>query len=363
MEDFFIFHICCIKGVLGNGMDAVIPRHVIEQSRYVHVEILNLEKYRVSVEDIQSYDYDDYLQNGLVEKLAEKKVDLVVFHGIYLPRIIKCWRKISTMNIPYVVVPHGSLTYGVQKKHFGRKLIFNMLFAIRYARGANAVQFLSEMERKNSPRWFYRNSIIAKNGIKLQKGIQRKNHKHGKGLNIVYIGRYDKYHKGLDLLIKSCRKDAVFLRKNNINILLYGVYKNSDIEWLQTYVKNAEISDIVRFHDGVFGDDKRKVLEGADYFIHTSRLEGLPMGIIEAYSYGIPILATVTTNAGADIEKYGNGFVSDTSVQGIISLFRFAVEGLQYYGKMSEGSLECAKEYDWTNVAKNTIYQYKTLVG
>ena len=47
---------------------------------------------------------------------------------------------------------------------------------------------------------------------------------------------------------------------------------------------------------GVYGDNKVKVLLDTDIFILTSRYEGMPMGVLEAWSYGIPCILSDGTN-------------------------------------------------------------------
>ena len=58
-------------------------------------------------------------------------------------------------------------------------------------------------------------------------------------------------------------------------------------------MRKKHLDDIVFYHYGaVFGKVKEKVLLDNDFFILTSRLEGHPMALIEALSYGLPCLVT-----------------------------------------------------------------------
>ena len=55
----------------------------------------------------------------------------------------------------------------------------------------------------------------------------------------------------------------------------------------------------------IAGADKKKVLKDADLFLHTSRSEGHPMGVLEALAYGIPCLLTPGTNMASEVAASG----------------------------------------------------------
>jgi glycosyltransferase involved in cell wall biosynthesis len=52
------------------------------------------------------------------------------------------------------------------------------------------------------------------------------------------------------------------------------------------------IADSVEFLGWVVGDAKLKLLEEADVYVLPSFHEGLPVSILEAMSYGVPVLST-----------------------------------------------------------------------
>ena len=84
-------------------------------------------------------------------------------------------------------------------------------------------------------------------------------------------------------------------------------------------IEENEVSDILMVKEGVFGVEKESVLRNADFFIMTSRYEGMPMSMIEAMSYGVPCFATKGTNLADEIREWDAGWSCETSIEGIVS--------------------------------------------
>lgn len=77
--------------------------------------------------------------------------------------------------------------------------------------------------------------------------------------------------------------------KNRICLHVAG---NKQVEQLLSVIKEKELSDIVLYEGWISGEIKTKLLSSVDIFIQPSYAEGLPLSILEAMSYGKPILAT-----------------------------------------------------------------------
>ena len=125
MDKFGILHVCSIKYRKGDGMVNVIPEHVKNQNRYADTVLINLQNKRFELDTIPSFNYGDYKRYGLKTLLQGIQIDIVVIHGIYQPNIIKFWKRHIKDKIPYVVIPHGAMSYGLQKKGYIKKTIFN----------------------------------------------------------------------------------------------------------------------------------------------------------------------------------------------------------------------------------------------
>src|SRR5690606_3715047 len=94
-------------------------------------------------------------------------------------------------------------------------------------------------------------------------------------INIVYMGRFNTYIKGLDILQKHIVKYNAFYRSNNVSFHLYGP-DSKDKGLLMKLFEDHNI-DNVFFYNPVYGEEKIKVLDESDFHIMTSRSEGFPM--------------------------------------------------------------------------------------
>ena len=96
-----IWHICSTLGDPCNGMVAVIPGHVKVQANYANIALINLSEYRFNfTENIASYAISR-MNNAKLREIINKvgEPDLVVFHGIYLPRIWEFYLKYVKIHI------------------------------------------------------------------------------------------------------------------------------------------------------------------------------------------------------------------------------------------------------------------------
>jgi poly(glycerol-phosphate) alpha-glucosyltransferase len=94
-----------------------------------------------------------------------------------------------------------------------------------------------------------------------------------------------------------------------LRIANYGVAENLKLNSykLKTLLPEAEAADVV-FTGPVFGDEKDALLRSADAFILPSFSEGLPMSVLEAWSYGLPVVMTLECNLP-------EGFVSQAALE------------------------------------------------
>lgn len=83
-----------------------------------------------------------------------------------------------------------------------------------------------------------------------------------------------------------------------------GMY---DVEVLKKMIKDNNLEDVISFHGWISGDKKLEFLSLADAFILPSYTEGVPISILEAESYGLPILSTQVGGIPEIVEDGENG--------------------------------------------------------
>ena len=158
--------------------------------------------------------------------------------------------------------------------------------------------------------------------------------------NVTFIGRIYNYHKGLDVLIESINLGKEEFRKLGIEMNLYGPDRANNLQYLIEKIEEYQISDLVSIKPAVFDKEKEKAYLAADLFIHTSRLEGHPTAIIEAISYGVPVLVTPGTNMAEEVKKYNLGFVAELNPESIKKQIIYSYKNRNKFSKITENELQ-----------------------
>lgn len=276
--------------------------------------------------------------------------DIVVFEALYDSfQEILLSRELRMKKIPYIVIPRGSLTYmAMHNKSRWKKEIAHYFFYDTFIKGASAIQYLTKREYEDSKYRFDGTHFIIPNGI--NPPVNTKKSFHNDSIKGVFIGRFDRYHKGLDILVEVCERQQVKLRKNNITIDLYGT-KTQDWYIMQKQIKNKGLDDIIKILGPVSGDEKEHVLLDADLFIMSSRFEGHPMGLIEALAYGLPVLISRGTNMFEEVASADAGWVFETDVPNMEKAILLMINEKRLIMRKSENAKELSLNYSWDYIA------------
>ncbi|EOT4639721.1 glycosyltransferase [Escherichia coli] len=121
--------------------------------------------------------------------------------------------------------------------------------------------------------------------------------KKNKNIRLLFIGVLDRDFKGLDVFLNLI---SVLPEKYTATIIGDGLL-------LGKYKKIAEKLNVLTRVDfcGYISSSikKQQLMENADFFILTSRREGLPRVVIEAMAYGLPCVCTSVSGVNELIDK------------------------------------------------------------
>ena len=106
-------------------------------------------------------------------------------------------------------------------------------------------------------------------------------------LKLLFLGEIGQRKGVYDLLKAVADHREEF--KNRIEIKIGG---NKQEEKLKKTISDNQLTDFVFFEGFVSGQKKKDLLNWADVYILPSYNEGLPISILEAMSYGMPIIST-----------------------------------------------------------------------
>lgn len=338
-------------GRRATGIGTVIERLLTEQTSLGHeVRIVNVtENIAYKHLDIMTC----YEKADLENFIREWRPDAVLFHSIWIMPYIGFARVLKTNDIPYAIMMHGADSKENRKRSTIKKWGANVLMFNRFMKNASAVIYLSKTEEelclsaKNN-----KNNVIIPNGCDEGEfnidsiGIHTP-------VNIVYLGRIDKFHKGVDVLL-----DALGILKAQkfyeARVSFYANENDVDLQYLKDRL--PELDGIAAYRGGVYGEDKCKVLREADAFVLTSRFEGMPMGVLEAISYGVPCILTPGTNMADDLRYVGAGWKAEFDAHSVAEKIKEAVADLNnHYCMHHEAAYNLSANYNWKRIAQMHI--------
>jgi glycosyltransferase involved in cell wall biosynthesis len=120
----------------------------------------------------------------------------------------------------------------------------------------------------------------------------------------------------------------------------------------------------VAFVGPVFGDEKDALLRHADAFILPSFSEGLPMAVLEAWAYGLPVLMTDHCNLSEGFAANAAiriGTDPGTIAEGMRELFQESSQDLAAMG--AKGRTLVEDRFTWPKVAAQMKEVYEWMLG
>ncbi|WP_373483682.1 glycosyltransferase family 4 protein [Acetobacterium sp.] len=144
---------------------------------------------------------------------------------------------------------------------------------------------------------------VISNGIKIpEKTVQWR----VDCCKILYLGVLIP-RKGLSDLLNAIKRLKDTGSISNMHFIIAGT--GSDEKKLKTEVEKMHLNDKVEFVGWVSGDKKTYYLEHCQVMVSPSYNEGLPISILEAASYGMPIVATDVGDIASVVLDNISGFL------------------------------------------------------
>lgn len=172
--------------------------------------------------------------------------------------------------------------------------------------------------------------------------------------NVLFLGRLEKYHKGLEYLIQIIKRVSEL--KADASFVVVG--DGPDRKWLEAELKDAGILsrvDVVGNSNDVY-----QYYATAKVLLQTSRWEGFGMTIVEAMSCGVPIVSFHNYGPDEIIREGIDGYLIDKF--DIDTFSSYVVEILnndELHKRLSINCLERAKDFDVKTLSK----QFENFLG
>lgn len=296
-----------------------------------------------------------------------------ILHMEALWRIPQLWMSDwkAKKQTPIVCSPHGMLDpWIIKKQGFFKRAISNVLFD-KSLKSVTCFHALCMKEMEDIRAYGLKQPIaVIPNGINIpsketKQRIQALIPPHEKELHhLLYLGRLHK-KKGIDILLSAIaniqKKAPSLLDSWQIDIVGWDdeCFKSK----LEKICRDNNLHNIV-FHGGKFGDEKLIMQAQASAYILPSHGEGLPMTVLEAWAWNLPVIITPECHLP---EGYSSGaaiYIKDnveSCQEGLLRLFSMSDMERKEMG--NNGRKLVAEQFTWDISAKKMTQVYDWLLG
>lgn len=173
---------------------------------------------------------------------------------------------------------------------------------------------------------------------------------------IVAVGKLDP-QKGFDLLIESC---SYISNWDGWTLSIYG--QGSEHKNLNNQIKKYNLDDKV-FLEGI-SKNVYDVYSTASIYVLSSRYEGFPMVLLEAISFGLPLVAFDCITGPNEIIKNNDCgiLVENGNVKSLAESIKWMMENREERERMSEKSFEKSNFFSKEQIMNQWELLFKELV-
>jgi glycosyltransferase involved in cell wall biosynthesis len=221
---------------------------------------------------------------------------------------------------------------------------------------AHAIHVFFDEERAHLDALGYKGDVIvASNGVDVpQEPLWRGR----RDSYVLWLGRFDPEHKGLDILVDAV---ASLASSERPQVRLHGPDWRARKKKVARLIAAKGLERWISVGGAAYGPAKRELLVEASGFVYPSRWDACPNSTLEAVSLGIPTLATPYP-LGSYLARKGGAIVAQPTSAGL-------AEGLRHLSSAEaseigrRGAALVKEELGWDHVAGLWLEQAKALPG
>lgn len=176
--------------------------------------------------------------------------------------------------------------------------------------------------------------------------------------NITFIGTLCE-RKGVYDIIQVVKEK----RETITGKLIINLCGNGEVENVERMIQTNCLGDIIKCKGAVDSSEISHILENSDIYLLPSYNEGLPISILEAMSYSLPIISTPVGGIPEVVKDKENGFlVPPGDKEGLYNAIMNLVEDKSFREKMGEMSYKKVQPHFPEIVAKELEDIYNELL-
>lgn len=162
---------------------------------------------------------------------------------------------------------------------------------------------------------------------------------------LAWVGRYDPYHKGLDILVDAV---ATMPEVERPMIRLRGYDYRGGLGTLHEKVAALGLGRWIEIGQPVEGNEKTAFLLGANGYLHPARWESYGLALVEALALGIPCLVTDSIRIAESLGTWNAAIIVKPEPASLAVGLRRLLRGASPTG--SQGRAYVESELAWDRI-------------
>jgi poly(glycerol-phosphate) alpha-glucosyltransferase len=305
--------------------------------------------------------------NELVPAMLDADLDILSVHGLWKYCSVGSQRWHRQTDRPYVVHPHGMLEPWAVRNAVWKKRVAAFLYENQHLRGAACLRALSEAEAGSIRSYELRNPIcVIPNGVDLPdlRASSVKTESTNRK-TLLYLGRLHP-KKNISNLIRAWNRtfNSQHVSGDRWVLAIAGWDQSGYEAQLRQLTTDLGLLTSVIFLGPQFGADKSECYRTCDAFILPSLSEGLPMAVLEAWSYAKPVLMTPECNLPEGFEANAAlriGTTPEEIAAGLNALREMSDNDRSQMG--NRGRALVATRFSWPRIGEQMRAVYEWMLG
>ncbi len=213
------------------------------------------------------------------------QVDIFHLHSVFIPFNARMAQVLNRYRRPYVITPNGGYNEHILRRNPLKKAIYRLLFENSLVKNASGAVCVAEPEVRDLRNMGFQGPLgLVPNPVDVPEEESGITISPAGSLRMLYLGRYDIEHKGLDHLLAIFAE--VVKQLPDARLDLYGRGPDETVLRQQA---SARPEGSVTFHGPVFGPPKWQAFRDCSLYIQTSRWEAFGVSIGEAMLMSRPV--------------------------------------------------------------------------
>lgn len=302
---------------------------------------------------------------GRMLKQNISSFDIVHTHSVFLWPTTAGAKAARRAKVPYIVSPRGMLWREViEERSKWIKRLWIALFEKKNIQKAAAIHVTANLEADK----------MADIGLKLPRLVNLPN-------AVDQAVPYDSVELSTDV-VSALEVETFFLslgrlswKKNNLALIramvdvpaayaiIAGVEEDGHAGLLVDEIKKYGLEDRVRIlARQISGDDKSALFERCTAFVLPSFSENFGNTVLEAMSYGKPVIVSREAGVVELVKRHNCGVVCGPDPDSIVASIVHIMSDIDEAKNMGQrGAIAARDNYSWANIGKQMCAAYKSL--